>query len=73
MINLSTYAKLIQQITLSHRSELYMSYLEYSSDTVTSMEKQYAHKLIRLQKRLEKYHGINKFQWSQLYEQALTF
>jgi hypothetical protein len=71
MIKTSTYAKLIQQLTLSHRTEMYKAYASGSSELST--ETNYRNKLTRLQKRLEKYHGINKSQWSQLYEQALTF
>jgi len=71
MIKTSTYAKLIQQLTLSHRLEMYKA---YASNSITSAnETNYRNKLTRLQKRLEKYHDINKSQWSQLYEQALTF
>lgn len=71
MIKTSTYAKLIQQLTLSHRLEMYKAYT--SGSTVSSSDTHYRNKLTRLQKRLEKYHGINKSEWSQLYEQALTF
>ncbi|GLI82366.1 hypothetical protein ANABIO32_00520 [Rossellomorea marisflavi] len=71
MIKTSTYAKLIQQLTLSHRLEMYEAYT--SGSTVPSADTHYRNKLSRLQKRLEKYHGINKSQWSQMYEQALTF
>lgn len=71
MIKTSTYAKLIQQLTLSHRLEMYEAYT--SGSTMSTTEQYYRNKLTRLQKRLEKYHGINNTQWSQLYEQALTF